>query len=85
MGTTISEALLGKSTTATETTSSSILGKDDFLKLLITQLQYQDPMNPLDGTEFAAQLAQFSSVEQLANLNETLSASITTTRSWRSR
>ena len=78
MGTTISETLLGKSTTAAETTSSSILGKDDFLKLLITQLQYQDPMNPLDGTEFAAQLAQFSSVEQLANLNETLSASITT-------
>jgi len=78
MGTAISGALLGTSSTATGTTSSSILGKDDFLKLLITQLQYQDPMNPLNGTEFAAQLAQFSSVEQLANMNENLTASITT-------
>ncbi len=78
MGTTINQALLGTSTAATGVTSSSILGKDDFLKLLITQLRYQDPMNPLDGTEFAAQLAQFSSVEQLANMNETLSASVTT-------
>jgi len=78
MTTSISQTLLGSSSSATETTSSGILGKDDFLKLLITQLQYQDPMNPLDGTEFAAQLAQFSSVEQLANMNETLTASIAT-------
>ncbi|MCF6159507.1 MAG: flagellar hook capping protein [wastewater metagenome] len=42
---------------------------EDFLHLLITQLQNQDPMEPLTGHEFVAQLAQFNSVEQLVNLN----------------
>jgi len=49
-----------------------VLGKDDFLNLLITQLQNQDPLNPTDSTEFTAQLAQFSSLEQLSNVNENL-------------
>lgn len=52
--------------------SNSVLGKDDFLKLLVMQLRYQDPLNPMKGTEFAAQLAQFSSVEQLSNINTNL-------------
>ena len=56
--------------------SQAILGKDDFLRLLITQLRYQDPLNPMKGTEFAAQLAQFSSVEQLANINSNLQANL---------
>ena len=49
------------------------LDKDAFFKLLITQLKYQDPLTPMDNTEFIAQMAQFSSLEQMANMNANLS------------
>ena len=52
--------------------SGGDLGKEDFLTLLVAQLQNQDPMNPEDATEFTAQLAQFSSLEQLFNINESM-------------
>lgn len=50
-------------------TSAPVLGKDDFLKLLVTQMKNQDPLNPMDGTEYTAQLAQFSSLEALQNID----------------
>ena len=51
---------------------SGSLGKNDFLKLLAAQLRYQDPLQPTTDTDFAAQLASFSSLEQMMNMNETL-------------
>ncbi len=51
---------------------TTIMGKNDFLNLLVAQLQHQDPLNPLDSTEFTAQLAQFTSLEQLNNINANL-------------
>lgn len=47
----------------------NLLGKEDFLNLFVTQMKYQNPLNPMDNTEFTAQLAQFSSLEQLTNIN----------------
>lgn len=59
-----------------KTTGKSILGKDDFLNLMIQQMKYQDPMNPMDSNQYAAQLAQFTSLEQLQNINKSLDASL---------
>lgn len=48
------------------------MGKNDFLKMLVAQLQAQDPLNPMDATGFTAQLAQFSALEQMQNVNGNL-------------
>ena len=59
-------------TAAANPTPGGDLGKDEFLKLLIAQLQNQDPMNPMQGDQMASELAQFSSLEQLQDINSTL-------------
>lgn len=51
-------------------TGKSQLGKDEFLKILMTQLQNQDPTNPMKDNEFIAQMAQFSSLEQMTNMTK---------------
>ena len=58
--------------TTEKSSTSGDLDKDAFLNLMVTELKYQDPMNPMDNTEYVAQLAQFSSLEQLYNVNENL-------------
>src|SRR4051794_33199835 len=75
--TTTNSTSSASSTTTTSSTSSpqnptSILGKDDFLKLLVTQLKYQDPLKPTDQSQFMSQMAQFSTVEGINNLQSTL-------------
>ena len=62
----------------TENKLNKILGKDDFLKLLITELRYQDALNPMQDREFIAQMAQMSSLEQMQNLGKTFEEGITT-------
>jgi flagellar basal-body rod modification protein FlgD len=57
---------------AEEVQSRASLDKDDFLKLMVTQLQNQDPLEPASNQEFAAQLAQYSSLEQMTEMNSSL-------------
>ena len=55
-------------TAATSAVSGTVLGKDDFLKLLVGQLRNQDPLNPTSDTDFIGQMAQFSQLEQTTNM-----------------
>ncbi len=71
----------GAATAAAQQTAQqndpTALGKQQFLTLLTTQLQYQDPTQPMDSSAFVAQLAQFSSLEQMTNVNDTLTQMLT--------
>lgn len=62
----------GSVASSSSATDDVDLGKEDFLLLLVAQLENQDPMNPSDPTEFTSQLAQFSQLEQLTNVNKSL-------------
>lgn len=59
------------------TAATNSLGQEEFLKILLTQLTYQDPMKPLDNQEFIAQLAQFTSLEQTRQLNTRIDTLLT--------
>ncbi len=61
-------------TWATSTGSSGVMGKDDFLQILVAQIQSQDPLDPQDANEFTSQLCQFSQLEQLMNLDDTINS-----------
>ena len=76
--TTVNNVLAGLTSSTTSSTSTSTkstaLGQDEFMTMLLAELKNQDPLNPMDGKDFAAQLAQFSSLQQLSNLNTTMSS-----------
>jgi flagellar basal-body rod modification protein FlgD len=71
-------ASTGNTTTSNSNSGSSPeparseLDKDAFFKLLVTQLRHQDPLSPMDNTQFVAQVAQFTSLEQMTNMNNTM-------------
>ncbi len=60
----------------TETKANDDLGKDQFLQLLVTQLRYQDPLNPTESAAFSAELAQFTQVEELEKINSNLTSGL---------
>jgi flagellar basal-body rod modification protein FlgD len=69
-------------TTSSQNSSPDNVSENQFLQLLVAQLQYQDPTSPTDSTQFVTQLAQFSSLEQLISIHgdlDTLNASVTST------
>ncbi len=71
------ESIGGLTASTTPSAQVNSLGLDDFLKVLLTQLTYQDPLKPLDNQEFIAQLAQFTSLEQNRQVNDRLQQLLT--------
>lgn len=69
------QQIINETSKSTEARNTSEMGKDEFLNLLVTQLRYQDPLNPTDDKEFLAQMAQFSALEQMQNLNSSYNSS----------
>ncbi|MCC2643396.1 MAG: flgD [Nitrospira sp.] len=77
----ISKLITQTTTTDSQNTKTSDgpkpLGQDEFLKLLMTQLQHQDPMKPMENQDFIAQTAQFSQLEQMSKLVSLMEKSVT--------
>lgn len=69
---------IGLTATPTDTTPrNATLGQEDFLKILLTQLQFQDPLKPMDNQEFMAQMAQFTSLEFNRQQNDKIDTLLT--------
>lgn len=75
----INNDLLYSSVVKERKPNGDILGKDDFLKILMTQLQNQDPLNPMEDKDFIAQMATFSNLEQMTNMANTMEKFVQTT------
>jgi flagellar basal-body rod modification protein FlgD len=71
---------LGSKTPITQLADEKRLGKADFLNLLVTQLKYQDPLEPMKNSEFIAQTAQFSALEQMQELNQNVESQMSLQR-----
>src|SRR3954464_2411926 len=74
----------GAPSAGTQAAKQKSLGKDDFLKLFVAQLQHQDPMNPMAVGDFMGQMAQFSTLEQTTNIataNQQMATSISMSQS----
>lgn len=70
----LTNSTANSTSSSSSTGSTSSLGQDEFMTMLLAELKNQDPLNPMEGKDFAAQLAQFSSLQQLSNLNTTMSS-----------
>jgi len=68
---------IGAASLATNTPQNAVVGQDDFLKILLTQLRFQDPLKPIDNQAFVAQLAQFSSLEFSRQQSDRIEALLT--------
>jgi len=71
---TLVSGLAAQATGKTTDTANGALGKQDFLNLLLAQMKNQDPLDPLSDSDFVAQMAQFSSLEQLLDLNSSMTS-----------
>jgi flagellar basal-body rod modification protein FlgD len=71
------EALGNINTAVTNPVPQSVVSQNDFLKILLTQLQFQDPLKPLDNQDFIAQLAQFTNLEQTRELDDSVQTLLT--------
>lgn len=67
----------GTSTQQTTDIQQSVLGQEEFLKILLAQLQYQDPLKPMDNQQFLAQMAQFSALAQTSQLKDSVDTLLT--------